>query len=160
MVQGSCLCGQIEYINLSKCDSDELMSILNSKDVRRHLMPHNQFDHESLDNWINQKNSCNAVVGCRVRGVLIDQQLAGWCGIQHDEFGFEIGIVLAKPFWGYGKPIFKSMLAWAKEFGHSELIIHLHESRPNYKFLSKLSKNKITKSVILGNTFNSYYVQV
>jgi len=150
----------IEYINLSECNSDELISILNSKDVRKHLMPHNQFDHESLANWIKQKNSCDTLEGCRVRGILINQQLAGWCGIQNDKLGYEIAVILAKPFWGYGKHIFKTMLAWAKEFGHSELIIHLHESRPNYRFLSKLSKNKITKSVILGNKFNSYHVQV
>jgi len=150
----------IEYVNLSECDPDELISILNSEDVRKHLMPHDQFDHESLANWIKKKNFCDALAGCRVRGILINQQLAGWCGIQNDELDYEVGIVLAKPFWGYGKLIFKTMLIWAKKFGHSELIIHLHESRPNYKFLSKLSKNKITKSVILGSKFNSYHVQV
>ena len=123
-------------------------------------MPHDQFDHKSLANWIKQKNSCDALVGCRVRGILINQQLAGWCGIQDDELGYEIAIVLAKPFWGYGKLIFKTMRAWAKEFGHSELIIHLHESRPNYKFLSKLSKNKVTKSTIRGSRFSSYHVPV
>jgi len=150
----------IEYVNLSECNSDELISILNSKDVRKHLMPHDQFDHESLANWIKQKNTCDALAGCRVRGILINQQLAGWCGIQDDELGYEIGIVLTKPFWGYGQRIFKTMRVWAKEFGHSELIIHLHESRPNYKFLLKLSKNKVTKSTIDGNRFNTYHVQV
>ncbi len=123
-------------------------------------MPHDPFDHVLLANWIKQKNACDALPGCRVRGIRIDQQLAGWCGIQDDELGYEIGIILAKPFWGYGKLIFETMRVWAKEFGHSELIIHLHESRPNYKFLSKLSHNKITKSVILGHKFNSYHVQI
>lgn len=150
----------IEYVNLSECNSDELIAILNSEDVRKHLMPHDPFDHESLVNWIKQKNACDELAGCRVRGILINQQLAGWCGIQDDELGYEIGIVLAKPFWGYGKLIFETMRAWAREFGHSEVIIHLHESRPSYKFLSKLSKNKITKSTISGSQFNSYHVLV
>lgn len=123
-------------------------------------MPHDQFDHKSLANWIEQKNSCDALAGCRIRGILINQQLAGWCGIQDDELGYEIAIVLTKSFWGYGKLIFKTVRAWANEFGHSELIIHLHESRPNYKFLSKLSKNKITKSTIRGYKFSSYHIPV
>ena len=91
---------------------------------------------------------------------MIHQQLAGWCGIQNDDLGFEIAIVLDKPFWGYGKHVFETMRSWAREFGHNELIVHLHKSRPNYKFLSKLSNNKITKSKILGNTFYSYHVPV
>ncbi|MFV2055472.1 MAG: GNAT family N-acetyltransferase [Thiohalomonadales bacterium] len=150
----------IEYVNLSTCNSAELISILNSEDVRKHLMPHEQFNDELLDKWIKQKNACDAGAGCRIRGILIDQQLAGWCGIQNDPLGYEIAIILDKPFWGYGKLIFKAMLAWAKEFGHSELIIHLHESRASYQFLKKLSKNKVTKSVILGNKFNSYHIPV
>ena len=150
----------IEYINMAECNADEFITLLNSEDVRKHLMPHDQFNHESLASWIKQKNDCDALPGCRVRGILINQQLAGWCGIQDDELGYEIAIILARPFWGYGKRVFQSMRAWAKEFGHSELIIHLHESRPNYKYLSKLSKNKITKSKISGNTFNSYHIPV
>lgn len=150
----------IEYINLSQCNSDELISILNSEDVRKHLMPHDQFDQMLLTNWIKQKNACDALVGCRVRGILINQQLAGWCGIQNDELGYEIGIILAKHYWGYGKFVFKTMRTWAKEFGHNELIIHLHTSRPNYKFLLKLSNNTVTKSEIQGNKFNSYHVQI
>jgi len=123
-------------------------------------MPHDQFNHESLAKWIKQKNDCDARAGCRVRGILINQRLAGWCGIQDDNPGYEVAIILAKPFWGYGKHIVATMWSWAKELGHSELIIHLHESRPNYKFLSKLANNKITKSTKSGNAFNSYRVSV
>ena len=148
----------IEYVNLSECNSGELISILNSDEVRKHLMPHGKFDHESLANWIKQKSVCDSLAGCRVRGIRIDQQLAGWCGIQFDEPGYEIAIVLAKPFWGYGKLVFETLRVWAREFGHSELIIHLHESRPNYEFLSRLSNSKITKSTISGSTFNSYRI--
>jgi len=150
----------ISFVKLSECNTEELLSIMNSDDVRKHLMPHDQFSHESLSNWIELKNSCDALPGCRVRGILINQQLAGWCGIQDDELGYEIAIILDKPFWGRGKRVFREMQSWAKEFGHRELIIHLHESRPSYKFLSKLSKNKITKSTILGNRFNSYHVKI
>ena len=45
----------IDYVNLVECDSDRLLSILNSKDVRKHLMPHDQFIPESLTKWIAQK---------------------------------------------------------------------------------------------------------
>ena len=83
----------IEYVNLSECNSSELISILNSDDVRKHLMPHGKFDHESLANWIKQKSVCDSLADCRVRGIRIDQQLAGWCGIQWDEPGYERAIV-------------------------------------------------------------------
>ncbi len=150
----------IDYIKLSQCSVDELVSVLNSDDVREHLMPHERFDRTSLANWIDQKEVCDSLAGCRIRAIMLDQQLAGWCGIQNDSAGYEVAIILAKPFWGYGKVIFKTMLAWAREFGHREVVIHLHESRPRYKFLSQLSENKVIRTEILGNKFNSYFIQV
>ncbi|ELS03369.1 hypothetical protein Xen7305DRAFT_00030910 [Xenococcus sp. PCC 7305] len=46
----------IYYVKLSECNPDELITILNSKDVRKHLMPHDLYNHDSLANWIKQKD--------------------------------------------------------------------------------------------------------
>jgi len=36
--------------------------------------------------------------------------LAGCCGIQPDDNGFEIAIVIAKEFWGFGLSIFQEVM--------------------------------------------------
>jgi len=97
--------------------------------------------------------------GRRVRVVFIDGTLAGWCGIQPDDCGFEIAIVLCKEFWGFGISIFNSLMAWAKGFGHKEILFHLLDTRPKYKAL-KRKTTKVQKNVVLSRHFTSYFIAV
>ncbi len=76
------------------------------------------------------KIQTGALSGCRIRAIYIDGKLAGWYGIQPDDNGFELAIVLSEKFWGFGITIFKIMMCWAKELGHKEIVFHLLDSRP------------------------------
>lgn len=85
--------------------------------------------------------------------------LAGWCGIQPDDNGFEIAIGIAKDFWGFGISIFQEMMLWAKEMGHKEIVLHLLETRPEYKFL-KRKATKVQKTELFGRNFTTYFISV
>ena len=85
--------------------------------------------------------------------------LAGWCGIQKDNEKFELAIVISKSYWGTGPFIFKDLLSWAKEFGHQEVLIHLLETRREYRFLKRIST--IThETKIFGKKFITYHIAV
>jgi hypothetical protein len=60
------------------------------------------------------KLGVDARPGCRVRAIFLDGTLAGWCGIQPDDEGVELAIVLAKAGWGSGVAIFNEMMGWAR----------------------------------------------
>ena len=97
--------------------------------------------------------------GCRIRAVYSEGALVGWCGIQQDNEDFEIAIVISPAVWGIGLSIFKALMAWSKELGHQEVVIHLLETRPVYKFL-KRKAIKVKQTEMLGRSFMTYHLAV
>ncbi|WP_096086803.1 GNAT family N-acetyltransferase [Agaribacterium haliotis] len=149
----------IEYLNFNCVDAAAFTDVLNEESLRTHLIEHPRFDAASAKQWINEKSKKDKLPGCRLRVLVIDGELAGWCGIQPDEQGFELAIVVSKRFWGAGLPIFKTLMTWAAELGHREVLFHLLDSRREYKALAKIAK-KVEKTELLGRHFTTYYLAV
>ena len=148
---------KLEYIKFSEVNINDLKDLLNKQRIREHLIEHDLFDLDTVSSWIEEKIEVNNIQGCRVRGICSNNALAGWCGIQLEEGKYEIAIVLDDRFWGKGKRIFADMMGWAKELGHNEVYIHLLHTRPEYRFLRKISKN-VYETELLGNKFTTYQI--
>ena len=80
----------IHYLSFKQADSKALMAVVNEDALRKHLVDHPYFDETSIQAWVQEKIDTDEMPGCRVRVVVIDGVLAGWCGIQPDEHGVEI----------------------------------------------------------------------
>lgn len=150
---------EIEFLCFNQVNPEDFLGVVNEDSLRTHLIDHPYFDVASLQAWIEDKIKVDAVQGCRIRAVYIGGVLAGWCGIQPDDNGFELAIVISQKFWGFGIPIFKVLMCWANEMGHKEILFHLLESRPEYKALNRIS-TKVHKTEQLGRCFTSYHVPV
>lgn len=150
---------EIEYLSFKLVDPEEFLVVANDDTLRKHLIDHEYFTSDSIREWMNEKIETDSLQGCRIRAIYIDGVLAGWCGIQPDESGFELAIVISKNFWGFGISIFRSLLVWAKELGHNEILFHLLDSRPEYKALNKMA-TKVRKTELLGRCFTTYFVPV
>ena len=150
----------IEYIKFEQVNPEALMRIVNEESLRTHLVEHPYFDKKSICEWITVKVETNSLVGCRVRVVSIGGEVAGWCGIQPDDKGHEIAIVvISRRFWGYGMHIFKTVKHWANELGHSEILFHLLDSRRQYKVLTKMA-TKVCRTQLYDRSFTTYYFSV
>jgi hypothetical protein len=130
---------QIRYEKFDKLDPVALLPIVNDGQLRKHLIEHDLFTLDSLKEWINTKCELDGQTGCMVRAVYIDNILAGWCGIQPDDKGVELAIVISPAHWGAGISIYKTLIQKAGELGHKEIQFHLLDSRPEYKALKKLA---------------------
>ena len=150
---------KIEYKVFNSVDPEDFLSVVNEQILRKHLIDHAHFDSVNIREWMNGKTQTESNPGCRIRAVYIDGILAGWCGIQPDDNGFEIAIVISKQFWGFGISIFKTLMSWAKELGHKEIMFHLLETRPEYKFL-KRKATKVKKTELFGRNFTTYFISV
>ena len=150
---------EVEFLRFNDMDSEAFIDILNEDAIRAHLIDHPYFDSSSIQEWMEEKVKTDAMPGCRVRAVSIKGELAGWCGIQPDDDGFELAIVLSQKYWGFGKSIFKTIMIWAEELGHKEVLFHLLDSRRQYQSLRKIS-NRVLKSELLGRNFTTYYISV
>lgn len=149
----------IEFIHFDQAKLEELLPVLNEQELRIHLVEHEEFSLESIGKWAKEKADIDSLPGCRLRVVLVNGATAGWCGIQPDENGFEIAIVLSRHFWGVGISIFRELIEWAAELGHKELLFHLLDSRPEYKSLKRLS-SKVETNQLMGRSFTTYYIAV
>lgn len=145
---------KVEYTCLQDLDRSELLSILNKDKVRKHLVSHNKFNEESLENWVSDKVAVDLTKGCKVRGIRVDGLVAGWCGIQFENESYELAIVLGEEHWGVGIGVFKDMMVWASELGHSHVVLHLFNTRPEYKFLLRMA-SRVYESTMFGQKYTS-----
>jgi len=150
---------EIKYVRLEELNPEDLRMLLNKRRIREHLIEHKLFDSNTIMSWIQEKYEMDCTEGCRVRGIVSNNSIAGWCGIQFEDGKYEIAIVLDDKFWGIGKKVFNDTFSWAKELGHNEVFIHLLHTRPEYKFLRKISKNVFEKEMF-GNKFTTYQISV
>lgn len=149
----------ISYVNLNEINPDDLIPVLNNQKIREHLIDHELFNADSVKAWIKAKEEVDSTRGCRVRAIIYQGQLAGWCGIQLEGDNHEIAIIIDNKYWGLGKAVFHDMMCWAKELGHREILIHLLHTRPGYKFLRSIANN-VYESEVFGNRFLTYELPV
>ncbi|NRB37064.1 MAG: N-acetyltransferase [Pseudomonadales bacterium] len=149
----------VDYLRFNEINPSEFLPLLNSQKIRKHLIEHDLFTIESLTDWMNSKIEINSISGCKVRGIVCEGELAGWCGIQLEDEKYEIAIIIDDRFWGLGKTVFKDMMDWAKELNHDDVYIHFLHTRPNYKFLKKIAVS-VYETELLGSKFTSYQLTV
>ncbi len=149
----------IEYKSLQDLDRSELLRILNKEKVREHLVSHDEFDEASLEEWVGGKVEMDKVKGCKVKGIIVNGSVADWRGIQYENKSYELAIVLDEDFWGIGIGVFKEVMAWAYELGHSHVVLHLFNTRPEYKFLRKMA-SRVYESRMFGQKYTSYELKV
>jgi GNAT superfamily N-acetyltransferase len=149
----------IEYVSLQDLDKKELLEILNKEKVREHLVSHDDFDQAALEEWVSGKVKVDSSKGCKVKGIKVNDSVAGWCGIQFENNAYELAIVLDEEYWGIGIRVFKEVLSWASELGHSHIVLHLLNTRPVYKSLSKMA-SRVYENTMFGQKYTSYEIKV
>ena len=141
---------ELEYRPLDQALPDELIALMNSPAVRRHLMPFPGFDHQILNTWLEAKRTESLISGTYIRAVFRNNVLIGWCGIQPSQAGFEIAIILASGAWGCGRQVYRHLLQQAAELGHKSLLVYLPQTRRSYRFLNDIAEER--EPVSIGET--------
>lgn len=150
---------RLEYLHLSEISPADFLPILNKATTREHLIQHPVFDESSVTQWIAAKIDVDQTPGCRVRALRIDGTLAGWCGIQLEDGRYELAIVIDDSCWGVGKRVFAELMRWSVAFSHQTVLIHLLDTRREYRFLHKMA-SRVYATEMLGNRFTTYELDV
>ena len=125
----------VTYASLGEVSQTVLLDLMNDEKLRAHLVDHPKFTEETLEFWVMEKTRIDAANGYRVRAILVNGNIAGWCGIQPDGEGAELAIILSSSYWGSGLRVFRDMIRWSRELGHQEVVFHLLETRRKYRAL-------------------------
>lgn len=147
------------YVQLHDVATTDLLGVLNNQHVRRHLVTHDMFDVDTADAWVRDKQAMNLRDDCRIRGIRVGDRFAGWCGVQALDGEVELAIVLDPGHWGMGHQVFRDVMDWARELGHETVLIHLLDTRPEYRFLRRIA-TQMTVTRHMGRTFTTYRLPV
>ncbi|MEX2964432.1 N-acetyltransferase [Microbulbifer sp. TYP-18] len=151
--------GNLNYLRFTEINPDEFLPILNSEKIRKHLIEHDLFTIDTLKVWMEAKLEVDGQSGCRVRAIVFEGLLVGWCGIQLEGGKYELAIIIDDQFWGLGKQVFRDLMLWAREFGHKEVSMNLLNTRRDYRFLNKISK-RVRDAELYGQQFTEYLLEI
>ena len=118
----------------------ELVTLLNDKDVRRHMpLAGGHWDEKSAAAWAVGKDAQWVENGYGPWAIRLDGVFAGWGGFQKEGDDVDLGVVLLPAFWGHGKAILESLLERGfLELGFASVTILLPPSRVRLKSLFRL----------------------
>jgi ribosomal protein S18 acetylase RimI-like enzyme len=125
------------------------------------------FDSDSYDHFIAEKKSIWEKHGFGPCAYFIKNNFIGWAGLQPDDDGYELALVVSPAYWGQGKHIYHDLIQEAFTKHHLDSVtILLPLSRTRTKWILKQGFKEESRVKIKGKTFvrfrlkNSSHVKV
>lgn len=130
----------LEFKHLTEVDPIEIVALNNNPDVLRQMpLGSADFDLAKAKEWAQQKDAQWQQYGYGPWAIFIDQQFAGWGGLQYEKGDADLALVLHPDFWGSGKAIFDEMVKCAfTSLGMESITILLPPSRTSIKGIFRL----------------------
>ena len=130
----------LEFKRLTEVDLIDIISLNNNPDVLRQMpLGSANFDLSKAKEWVQQKDAQWQQHGYGPWAFLIDQQFAGWGGLQYEKGDADLALVLHPDFWGSGKVIYHEIVKRAfTSLRQESITILLPSSRTRIKGIFRL----------------------
>ncbi|CAN5268535.1 hypothetical protein BH10PSE19_BH10PSE19_00850 [soil metagenome] len=130
---------KIEKRMLRLVDKNLIIKLLNDPLVKRHMpLSAEDFNEKQYIDFIAAKEAIWKEHGFGPLAYFIDDEFAGWGGIQPDEDDFELALVLAPAYWGYGRKLYIDLIQEAfMELNLNSVTILFPPSRTRIKGILK-----------------------
>jgi hypothetical protein len=110
-----------------------------------------------LRNWVAGKEAITQQHGFGPQAILFDGEFAGWGGIEPDDAGASISLVLSPGFWGHGHQILDVLLEEAfGRLGLPYVLVELPPTRTKVRGLLRLGFREVGDRTIEGERFVVY----
>lgn len=108
---------RIKFVSLSEGALEKpLIELMNMPEVHRYLpLMTGPFTQADYKDFVTAKQAMWDQEGYGPHGFLIDGQFAGWGGLQPEDGDADFALVLHPDFWGWGKRLFKAVVARVEE---------------------------------------------
>lgn len=146
---------EIKFVHLFEVEEKQLLDLMNNELVGKHLpLLTNGFSSKNYQDFLKAKKQLWSEHGFGPWAFLINDEFAGWGGLQPEQGEADFALVLHPRFWGYGRKIFSIVKDQA--FHHMNLnsiTILLPPNRPNSKAITRLGFTNDGQTVINGEKF-------
>ncbi len=149
----------IAFAPLSSIDPRKLQALLTDPQVIRHmpLGDPEPMSSDELGDWIAGKEAITQQHGFGPKAILLDDDFAGWGGIQPDGDGGSVSLVLFPTFWGRGRQILDILLEEAfGRLGLPYVLIEFPPSRTRVRGLLHHGFHEVGDRTIAGERFVVY----
>jgi ribosomal-protein-alanine N-acetyltransferase len=149
----------IAFAPLSTVAPQNLRDLLADLLVIRHmpLAGPQPMSPDELRDWVAGKEAITQQHGFGPQAILIDGNFAGWGGIEPDDAGASISLVLFPAYWGRGRQILDVLLEEAFErLGLPYVLVEFPPSRTRVRGLLHLGFRQVGDRTIGGERFVVY----
>lgn len=131
---------KLEFKRLTEVALADIISLNNNADVLRQMpLGSANFDDVTAKEWVKQKDAQWEQYGYGPWAFVIDQQFAGWGGLQYEEGDADLALVLHPSFWGSGRAIYQEIVKRAfTTMGFDSITLLLPPSRKRIKGIFRL----------------------
>ncbi len=142
----------IEFKRLSEVKQSDIIELMNDQLVRRQMpLLEGVFSQEDCNKFIAAKDLLWKKHGFGPWAITVNDQFAGWGGLQPEDGEADLALVLNPTYWGIGKVLFEEIINRAfGEMGLTSVIVLFPPSRTRIKGLLRLGFKK-DKEVIVGD---------
>ncbi len=142
----------IEFKSLGEIEKSEIIDLMNNALVRRQMpLLKGDFTEENCDRFVASKAQLWKEHGYGPWAFVIDNQFAGWGGIQPDDGEADLALVLHPDYWGVGKVLYKKIIDKAfNELGLDSVQVLFPPTRTRIQGLLHLGFVK-DKELVVGN---------
>jgi RimJ/RimL family protein N-acetyltransferase len=149
----------IAFAPLSTVDAERLRELVSDPQVVLHmpLSGPEPMTLDELQEWIEGKEAITREHGFGPQAILIDGELAGWGGIEADDAGASVSLVLSPAFWGHGRQILDVLLDEAFERRRLPyVLVEFPPTRTRVRGLLRLGFREVEERTIEGERFVVY----
>jgi RimJ/RimL family protein N-acetyltransferase len=147
------------FVPLSSIDLEELRALNTDPQVMRHmpLADPEPMSPDELRDWVAGKEAITRQHGFGPQAILLDGDFAGWGGIEPDDAGASISLVLFPAFWGRGREILDVLLEEAfGRLGLPYVLVEFPPTRTRVRGLLRLGFREVGDRTIEGERFVVY----
>jgi RimJ/RimL family protein N-acetyltransferase len=143
---------RIEFKRLTEIDPAEIIDLMNNSLVRRQMpLLTGDFDENSCNQFIGTKEGLWKEHGYGPWAFVIDDEFAGWGGLQAESGEADLALVLHPNYWGVGKTLYKKIINRAfGEMNLQSVTVLFPPSRTRVKGLLRLGFEE-DKELTIGN---------
>ena len=152
---------KIECVSLNEIETDKIIDLMNNKAVQKHLpLMTENFTAESCREFLNTKQQLWYEHGYGPYAFIINNEFAGWGGLQDEDGDADFALILDPKFWGYGLKIFRKIKDQAfNELNLNSITALLPPNRPNTKAILRLGFKPDGQRTIDGQSFLRFRLQ-
>ena len=149
----------ITFAPLSSIDLEKLRALNADPQVLLHmpLAGPEPMNPDELRDWVAGKEAIMQQHGFGPQAILLDGDFAGWGGIEPDDAGASISLVLFPAFWGRGREILDVLLEEAfGRLGLPYVLVEFPPTRTRVRGLLRLGFREAGDRTIEGERFVVY----